>query len=193
MKKLLASLIAVTLAACSDAPPPPPQFTLSFSDKPVYNLSASKIEVVEDYQSTFRHPNVEHQFAITPAEGVRIWTRDRLRAAGGDNTVEVVIKDASVVEKPLNTQKGIKGAFTNEQAADYEGKLAVDIKLFEATKMIPTATVSVSVGKSMTLAESASPRDREKLYNSLVEEMMKALNEQLEKNLDTYFQNFIAQ
>lgn len=193
MKKLLLSLVAVTLAACSDAPPPPPQFTISFADKPVYNLYASKIEIVEDYQSTFRYPNVEHQFTITPAEGVRIWARDRLRAAGNDNIVEVIIKDASVVEKPLHTNKGIKGAFTNEQSANYEGRIAVEIKLFEAAKMIPTATVNVNVGKSMTLAENASPRDREQLYNTLTRDMMTALDAQLSRNLETYFQNFFAQ
>lgn len=194
MKKILFSvLLALSLVACTNTPPAPPPFTISFADKPAYTLAVGKIDIVEEYKSSFKYPNVEHLFTVNPAESVRIWARDRLREGGGENFAEIVILDASVIEKPLPLNKGIKGAFTNEQAESYDANLAVEVKIFKPGKAIPSAKISVNVSKSTTVAENATVADREKLFNDIITDMAKSLDAQLEQNIGSYLNNYILQ
>ena len=186
---VISCLMLVT--ACAPSAPAPKHYMPSFADKPAYVLNAGRIDVVEEYQSSFKFPNAEHLFAVTPAEGAKIWVKDRLHASSGENVAEFVIKDASVIETALNRTKGIEGAFTKDQSQQFDGKLSVELKIFEPGKMIPAANVNVNVAKTMTLREDASPVDREKLFNQMTDELLAMLNSQLEKQISSYFNNYL--
>ena len=116
------AVIGVMLAGCATQPPAksPP---LSFAQRGVIALDAANIEVVDQTRSPRAKPHIEQMLPTPPAQAVRQWAAERLRAVGRGGTVQVVIRDASIVESELPRDEGVKSLFTNQQAQKYEGRI----------------------------------------------------------------------
>ncbi len=185
----LAIIISFFVSACSTPAAPAPQ-TLSFTGYPPINLDVGNIEVAEDYKSPQRAPNVEHLMPYSPADAMQIWVKDRLRAKGSAKLAQVSIIDASVVATDLPKTQGIKGLFTNDQDKRYDARLEVEIRIY-GDSALSEASTSVEVTRSITIPENASVNSRKATYNQLVADLMKMLNEKLEKNIHQYLNNYI--
>lgn len=175
------------LSGCKDVPTPQAQSRPSFAQMGAMHFSVATIDIVEEYTPPLKSPNVEHLFPTPPAEGVKIWVNDRLKADGGEYRMEVVIKDASVVEEQLPKTQGLKGTFTVDQSQRYNAKLNVEVKVYGTRKLLPEANAEVTVTKSRTIAENASLEERERLFNQMTNELLTMLNTELEKNIRNYF------
>ncbi len=164
---------------------------LQFTGAP-YRLNIAHIKVVEEYKSPRRLPNVEHLADVTPAAAVGQWAQVRLLPAGNAGRLEVVIQDASVVKKELPKQKkGLAGAFTKEQTEEYQGVLAVQLKLYNERRILPVAHVEVTAHLSHTLREDATLLDRERLYHQMTVELMQEVERQLDNNIRRYFSGYL--
>lgn len=179
------------LTACQDAPSSFNSPTLSFSHLPPYRFDVAQVEVVEEYQSSMRTPHVEHLFPISPAEAVKIWVRDRIHTVGNDGRMEIIVKDASVVEAELPRTKGVKGVFTKDQAERYEARLALQVKIYDGQKLLPVAEVNAQASKSRTLVEGASLAQRDALFDSLTRELLETINRELERGFQEYLTNYM--
>lgn len=185
----LAFMALPLISACS-TPATPPTPTLSFTNQPNINMDVSNIEVSEDYHSPQRAPNVEHLMPYSPADAMQIWIKDRLRAKGASKLLQVSIIDASVVATDLPKTQGIKGLFTNDQDKRYDARLEVEMRVY-GDSALSEASTSVEVTRSITIPENASVNSRKAAYTHMVSDLMKMLNEKLEKNMRQYLNNYI--
>ena len=183
----LSALLFVT--ACS-APPIKQYPPLRFTNKTPIYLDVARIDVQNEYQALGKAPNIEHSFPVAPAEAMRAWTNDRLKAVGTKNRLVVTIKDASVVEKALPTEQGLKGAFTNDQKSKLEANLVIDVRLY-GDRNVSFASTEVRANRYATTPENISLIGRDDLHYSMTRALMNDLNAELEKNMHQYFSNYI--
>lgn len=189
MRKFFSVIVLTLLAACATNPygaSQPPSFT----KYPAINVDVAKIDVVEEYKSPMRAPNIEHLMAYTPADVMKIWVRDRLHATGGSKLMQVRIIDASVTSTDLPKTKGLRGAITNDQDKRYDARLEVELRIY-GEGALSEANTSITITRNVTVPEDASAATRRGTYEKLVGDMMDMLNDKLEKNMQQYMGNYI--
>ncbi|WP_049974365.1 hypothetical protein [Azospirillum sp. B4] len=153
-----------------------------FADETPITLNVAEIEVVNDYVSPMKPPNIEYQLQLTPAEVVRLWVQDRLKAAGSSGKARVVIKNASIVEVNLPRTTGVKGWFTTDQSQRYDGRVDVEIQVDMPAKGYAGST-SVVVTSSQSVSEDVTLNQREKTWSQLVRDMARDMDAQLAKGI----------
>jgi hypothetical protein len=189
-RRLAVPLCLVIVAACETAPLPPPIPQLTYSHLAPIEIAAARIEIVEDYKPPLRTPNVEHRFPTPPAQAVRQWVKDRLRAVGDEGVLRVVIRDASVIETELEKTGGVRGAFTNDQSERYDARLEVVVEV-RSVRGFQDAFASAIATRSRTVAEDISLYDRELVFFDMTKALMEDLNAELEKNIEQFLARFI--
>jgi len=190
MKKLF--LIFILILSSCDNPPPPEGPDISFTKyQPIY-FDVAKIDIVDEYKSPMRMPNVEHLLPISPAEAMHIWVKDRLHGAGMENRMQVIIQDASVKVTQLEKPEGMTGFLTNSQDKKYDAKLAVEIRIYSPESAISQASVTASVTRSITIDEKSSVAERTAIFKQFIHDLMEGMNAQLEQNIYMYFGKYIS-
>lgn len=174
----MALALAATIAACAATTEPPKYPEIRFQDKPPIALTVETVELIDEYAPPLKLPNVEHEFPISPAEVASSWARDRLSAAGGSATARVSILEASVIERELETTKGVAGLVKDEQAQQYDATLNVRIEVMADDGA--RAFTSVKIERSRTVPESVTLNEREQIYY----EMSKALGQDLDREME---------
>lgn len=190
MRKLLLPLLLL-LSACIDVKAPPVPAPLNYAREAPFRFTVSNIAVLEDYRSPGRLPNVEHVMPYSPADAMQLWAKDRLRKTGGAHTLQLIIKDASVVEKQLPTKKGVAGWVTVEQDKQYDATLEVELRIY-GTSALSEANTTVRATATMTLSEGASVNTRDVRFRALLDELMKRADTELSQNISLYLRDYIA-
>lgn len=181
MKKLL-PLILLALASCMEANVPSSGPAPNFRKyQPIY-MKVSSIEAVEDYKSPMREPNVEHLMPYSPADAMQIWIKQRLKASGGANTMQIIIKDASVIAKDLPTKEGVAGLFSNEPDKEYNARLEVEMRIY-GDAALSDASIDVVATRTMRITRDASAASRDAQFRIMLNEMMTTMNAEMEKNI----------
>lgn len=189
MRFPLLLLLPLLLTACASQPVSAPNLNAYNTGAPIA-LAVGKVTVIEEYRSPLTAPNVEHLFKPTPAQAVRRWAYDRVLTTGGSAILEVIVKDARVVSASLPRTDGLKGVFTRDQSERFDGHIAVELRIYDGGAM-SQASVTAEVNQSRTLAENASVASREALFAVLQNDLMTALDRELEKNIRQYFGNYL--
>ena len=188
---LALAFAALTLANCqyveSETPPP-----LNFNRYQPIILDVGEIDIIDEYKSPMRDPYVEHRLPYSPADAMRIWVKDRLRASGNEKTLQVIIKDASVVAKPLEKSSGVMGAIGLAQDVRYDLSLAVEMRIYGRDSAMSTNSLQASTTRFIAISDSVSSHEREVKFRQMVADSMEVLNAELEKNIFTYFGNNIT-
>jgi len=193
LKQASFGLIALALTACNQVTPMgESKPVISYGDKPAFSLDVAVASITDEYQSPGQAPNVEHSFPITPTQAVHDWVTQRIKGTGKANQLEVVIKNASVIEETLPRTDGIKGFFTNDQTERYSGHVQLELKIYGERKGIPEAEIFVEAKRARTIGENATMQDREKLQFQIVNDLMQEINSQLEKNIPAYFGKYLT-
>lgn len=179
MRRLKPALLAmiVALAACKSNPPPRPELRdLGFSRAAPLLLSAESIELVEQYKSPGKAPNVEQDFDVTPASAVREWVAARLRADGTPGVARVLLLDARVVREELPLTTGIKDLLANEQKYRYQGRIHIRIDLQPATASQGPAHVEAESTGMFTVPEGVTVQNLELEMFDMVQRMIDRLD-----------------
>ena len=186
-----ACLSALLLPGCSTTSAPPAQSQLHFDGPPI-RLDVARIEVVTEYTMPLKAPNVEHLMPIPLAAAAKRWAEERLQPTGNARVARVVIQDGSVVQTPLKKTEGVKGFFTDDQEARYDARLAVTLAILD-DRAAGLGTAAAEATRSRTINEKATLNDRDKLYyeitDQLVREIDQALQKQIAANLARYVLN----
>lgn len=191
MRSFLAASLCLLITACSPAPQPAAIQPIDFSHKPKIALAVSEIRVVENYQSPLKSPNAEHLFPTSPASAVKTWASQRLLASGSNGLLEVVIDDASVIEKELPKTEGVRGMFTDDQAERYDARLRVTLRLYTGERAIADAEGNVSIVRARSIHEKATLAEREQFYQQIVRDMMTQFDSEAELRFRQYFSPYI--
>lgn len=187
----LLSAAALLLAACEQAPKPVPLTPIDFTHKTPISLAVSEIRVVENYRAPLQSPNVEHLFPTPPSEAVKMWSNQRLRAAGASGLLEITLEDASVIEQPLPKTDGVRGFFTDDQSDRYDARIKATIRLYTGERAIANAEGSINLVRSRSINEKASVADRERFYHQMVLDMMQQFDAEAETRFRQYFSPYI--
>lgn len=178
------------LASCA-SPPPKPEFPeLTWAHLPAYKLDVAEIEVVSEYEPSFKPPHVEHLFPLPPEQALRRWADDRLEAGGTEGRAKVIIKKAGVVEMPLETRKDLEGYLTVEQSERYDAEVQMTVEVRNA-RGYRDAYVTATAKRSETAPEDMTLNEREKLWFSLTEALMKDFNAAMETEIEQYLGRYL--
>jgi len=176
MKKTTIILTALLLASCANTetrPRPVPHYV--YQQYPVSQLNVGSIQVVNSYVMPMNAPNAEHLMPQPLPKAVEEWAHNHFKATGGDGTLTITIKDASVVEQDLKRTKGVKGVVTIDQAERYDAKISVEFSV-SATSSGKDGSGSVGLTRGQTIAEDASLEDRDVLWTGMEEKMLTDLD-----------------
>ena len=187
-----AVVAALAVSACEVAPPQQRLPQLTFAHLQPYQIDVGRVEVVNEYQSPMRDPNVEHVMPVSPEAAVKRWVQDRLQPVGTTGAVRVVIRDGSVVEVPLKTDKGVTGLFKEQQAERYDATLALLVQVLDE-RNLPRAEIIARTQRSRTVPEGTTLNERDRVWFGMVEDMMNDLNGQLEGLIPQYFGQYLIQ
>jgi len=185
---LLTSSVKREFTVSHPPPPSPPQITFTRFQPIVLNVG--QIDIVDEYKMPMHEPNVEHLIPISPSDAMRAWVRDRIRAGGETKTLQVIIKDASVVasEVPLPP-----GADPGDVSPDrrYDARLEVELRIYGTENAMSEASVNVVATQSNTINEKASLSERKAIFRRMVSSVMDSANAELEKQIFQYFNSSI--
>ena len=188
----LSMIVAVFVVAGCAAPQPVSALPeIRFTDKQPLNLDVGRIDIISEYTSPFRSPNVEHSMPVSPEKVARTWANDRLRAVGPEARIaQFIIKNASVIETPLKVDPGFTGLFKKEQSERYVGKLEVALEIRDQNGRVvgessAKAEISRTVGEDVTIA------DREAVWHDMSKKLANDIDALLEENMRRYMAKFI--
>lgn len=188
---LLSASLAASLAACSTPAPPQSRFPdIAFTQYPPFRLAVSRVDVVQDYQAPGQKPNIESEFPTPPARIAERWAFDRLQNAGGPHIARYVIRDASARQVPLPRTGGVRGYFTTDQAYRFDAAIVVEMQILNPVG-VREGQVSAEARRSRTIAEDASPADRERTLNLIAEDLARDLNAELDRNVRSHLARFV--
>lgn len=165
---------------------------LRYANFPTFRFDVAKIEIIQEYQSPFLAPNVEHFFPIPPAEAIKTWVKDRMVAEGQTGVLQIIIRDASVHEVPLPAMAGIQGMITTQQSERYDGSIEMIMFMYRGDRSIPDAELRIKSKRSRTIAEGAEREIREDLFYRMTVDLMSDINREARNNIPVYFANFIV-
>lgn len=163
--------------------------TVDVASLPELRLNVAEIQVVPGYVSSGQKPNVEQLASPSPQQAAEAWAQSKVKAVGTQNRAMVIIRQASIVEVPLPTKKGLEGVFTKEPDRRYDGTLEADIEIRSDTgKKIAEAqaralrTQSVVQGTS----EAALKEVWAKMSRDLAGDLAAEFDRQVRANLAAY-------
>lgn len=183
--------LAVGLAGCELTPERNTFPELTFQHLSPIRLAVRDIVVEQAYAPPLTPPNVDHDFPIKPSEASARWAQDRLVAAGAARTASVVIRDASVVEVPLEQSGGLTGALTSEQSERYDARLEIQIVVRD-DRGWEEASILAEVTRSTTVPEDLTLNERERAWYALTEQLMADMDRRLSKAINDSFQRYLV-
>ena len=163
---------------------------ISFAHLQPISLDVARIEVENIYVSPATPPNVEHKFPASLAALAMNWALDRLNTSGSSKVVRLVVRQASVVEVPLQRSGGLKSIFTRDQSERYDGVIDISVEIRDEVGN-SRATVETIVSRSQTVPENIPLNQREKVWFRMTEAMMSDLNAALEKQIRIHMKEWI--
>ena len=192
LRRLAIPSVALLLAACSSAPPPPRFPDIHFLNEPPIALDVGSVEVVSNFQPTFRAPDVEHEFAIPPQRALENLAHDRYRPTmvQPDRRARFTIDDASVREVPLPLSGGVQGALTREQEARFDAHAAVKIEILDANGFVER-TASAEATSSRTVPEGITLNERDQVWYEITQSLAHDIDRELARQVLTIFPPYV--
>ncbi|MEM7225180.1 MAG: hypothetical protein AAF495_19535 [Pseudomonadota bacterium] len=180
------AIICLGLTACQIDPPETSFPELTFDHLPPLRFDVAKVEIEQAYHPSVEPPHVELRMPLPPATAAARWARDRLVAAGSAGRLVFTVREAPVIEQPLEKTGGLPGLWTVEPSERYDARLVLTMTLYNAYGG-QEASATVTATRSATVPEDASLNQREAVWFALVEKLMRDSDDELEETLRRYF------
>lgn len=188
----LALAAALALTACENKPPVQRLPDITFTDKRPIQLDVGQLEIVPEYVSPAKRPNVEQLMPVSPENATVRWAQDRLKPMGRSGYARVIIKNAAVVSVPLQVDKGFTGMFKDQQAERFDGTLDVAIQILDERHM-PLADVVARATRTKTVPEGASLNERDRVLYEITESLIRDIDSQMDGLIGSYMNRWVMQ
>jgi len=152
---------------------------------PDIRLDVAEVVVEQSYEPPSLPPNVDHLFAVPPSQAAMRWAGDRLVVGGSRRQARFIVREASVVEVPLETSTGITGFLTLDQTERYQAKIVVELQIIDGDRV--AGSTIARARRSITVPEDITLNEREAIWYQLTERIMNDLNGELEKAINTHY------
>jgi hypothetical protein len=176
---LAAALGGMLVQGMARAAPPA---TLSFKDKIPVMLDVAGIEVEDATPTMAPDPDLQQQLQITPADAVRLWASDKLKATGTEGKARLVVRDASLKQTHLKVRTGISGWFHKDQSERYDGHVSVELVVDHPARRF-NGTASAEASRSFTIEEGTKVEQRRALLLKLVQDMLNDIDTAMDKSI----------
>ena len=180
---------SLALAGCELTPDRNVFPELTFQHLDPIRLAVRDIVVEQAYKPPLTEPNVDHDFPIRPMDAAARWAQDRLVAAGATRTATFVIRDAAVVEVPLERSEGLTGALTTEQSERYDAHIEVQL-VIKDDRGWEEMNLVTEVTRTMTVPEDLTLNQRERAWYGMTEKLMADLDQRLSEGIEASFQRY---
>jgi len=186
MKKTALTFACLALlSACSSEPPPrivPDLGPASKINLDVQTVSLADRSGVQPANS----PYMSNHFQPTIAEAIRQWAADHLQAVGASGDALVIIKDATLTSQPVPHEDDW---FTREQTSKYTARAEVEIEIKGSGDRY--ALASAMATRYETLPENPTDVERQNVYATVLNGLMRDLGQSLETSIRDHMKNFI--
>ncbi|MBI3451845.1 MAG: hypothetical protein HY057_03255 [Rhodospirillales bacterium] len=180
------------LAACATSPPRPRFPELTYGHFGAFKLDVSRVDIVDEFVSPLKAPNIEHLLPVPPDRTLRRWATDRLAATGAPGRyARFIIQDAKVTETDLPRTPGVRGAFTTDQTQRYDISLAVGLEIRAERGNFRDGFASATATRFRTVPEGITINEREKIWFEMVEAAMNDVNAELERQIRANLPRFL--
>ena len=184
--RFLAVLVLGVLLAACETPPERNTFAdITFSHQPPIRLDLAAVESKVAYDPPLTPPHAEHLMPKNLGAVAQRWADDRLKAEGSQGTLTYTVVEASVIAEELETQGGLTGFFTVDQAERYAAKVIVEMKMQRPDGTTGTATVQAS--RTTSVPEDATLNERERIWYQMIERLMRDMDGELEATVRRVF------
>jgi hypothetical protein len=129
------------------------------------------------------------EFTPTISDAIKGWARDHLQAGGQSGQAIVLIKKASLSVKPLPLKDGIDSWFTRQQSEKYLATAEVSI---EANGPGGFAVADADASRGVTMGEDPTVAEKHVAYNTMLNGLMKDLQENLQSSVHAHMANFLS-
>ena len=190
MSVVMIAFAGLLLSACN-TPPNVNRFDqINFQHLPDIKLDVAEVVVEQSYDPPNLPPNVDHLFEVSPSQTAMRWAGDRLVVGGARRQARFIVREASVVEVPLETSKGLTGFLTLDQTERYQAKIEVELQIIDGDRVAGSTVVRAK--RSITVPEDITLNEREGIWYQLTQKIMNDLNGELEKAIDTHYGAYLV-
>ena len=190
---LLAAGLALALVACTAPVAPSQPGIVTFSESPVWNLSADQIVIKEGPGVTPPDSAVAIRIAEPPTATIRRWVATRLRPdAASRGTITVLIERAEASEKFVQKPKGVTAAFTDNAEAEVTVAFAVVITATDPSG-VRTGEVRADASLISTRKESADEDEKRKQLDRMLRDVAARLDAELNNRIPNGLAPFLQQ
>jgi len=187
LRGVLALLGLGAVAACTAPQQPEPPETTSPRTPLVLDVAEVTIdsEVEELDEGTF----IDRRRSRQLLEATRSFLESRFEADGEEGFAEITIEQATLVERPRETEGGIRGAFRREADRELDATIAVSVTILDRLAL-EEASARAEVGRSRPVLEATSVIARDAIANALISDILEQFDASLTRavrdNLSEY-------
>jgi len=190
IKNILCAFATVLfLAGCaSDNQAVPQRFNEPrFNSNGPIELKVNKVEVVSEFLSTYKRPNVEYLFPVSIEKTATLWAHDNLKAAdlSSDKQATFIIKDASVTEEILKSNQ-----LFEKDSLRYRAKLSVVLKISDPYNF-SSAETSLEAWRELTIPVDTTIEDKEIYWKEMVDKLFEEFNVRMRININKYLNMYV--
>jgi len=182
---LMAGVLALFLAACTNPPPPPTSSVdITFQHRPPIQVNVANIEVVDRSAPRVTANRIEQLHQQNPASLARRWAEERLRASGASGQMTLIIEEAAVIEKSFPRSTGFSALFKDEVDTRLEGVLAARLEYRQGPH---SGSVDVKAEAFKEILSDATLNERDAAYFDLLERLARQFDETLTRDVEANF------
>jgi hypothetical protein len=181
-----AAALALSLAACAPTgiESPPPFDPAAF---PPIRLAVGAVEVASVAQYPAGMGFIARRRSEQLAQDAQAYLRSRLSAAGGGDVARATVEEATLIERPRPTDRGVVAAATQP---DWEmaGVLALKVAIVDGLG-IEESFASSRVEITRSISERASVEAKDAFARTMINDLIAASSTELQTSIDQNLAN----
>ncbi len=188
IKNYLLALAFLFLTACTTSVPQT-QISpdLTFAHLRPIPVMVDQILVRNSYNAPMADPNVEHRLDPTPAAALYSWADHRFEVGGqpNDRVLTMDIYQADIIRKELARSNSFADLFSVDQREQFTLTIGMTLKMDKNGQTARQQNIQLM--QSTTVAENASPVQREQILLQLTEQAIDRIDRQVINTLENDF------
>ncbi|MDR3325941.1 MAG: hypothetical protein LBS66_01320 [Rhodospirillaceae bacterium] len=164
---------------------------LTFKNLPMIHLNIKNIEVTSNFNPPDKSLHIEYAMPISLENSIGRWAKDRLHMIGNDNTLRVVIRDASVIATPLHdVDTSLTGILKKKPINRIDMSIDVSLQILDNRKFVIAEVIGNQL-ISRTEFEGMTQIERNKMLYDMVNSLITGYNTSIDKNIHDTFDFWI--
>ena len=153
-----------------------------------FNILSTSVEIKEIFEKKISDPYIGHTLTVNPSQRIINWINDNFKPIGNENTFNVTILDASIIQTQFEN-KDAKN-FDEKNNYLYELFYLIEFSLFDDTGNLVASTL-VESSRSTTSGVYISIQEKDNIIDDLIYNSLVDISNETKKLLTNYMANYI--